>query len=145
MILNSRSIKFYLLMIVGLFFLLGSTGVTYAKNQDPLFVNLTTDDSHRAKMGITLGKNQQGLGHPLTIFLNDKAVSIASKNSASRFFDHQKMLNEIIEEGGDVFVCPVCMDHYGIKQSDLMNGFKIGNPNLIGEMLFRNNTKTLTW
>jgi sulfur relay (sulfurtransferase) complex TusBCD TusD component (DsrE family) len=116
-----------------------------AGSSDPLFVNLTTDDPHRANMGITFGRNQHERGHPLTVFLNDRAVLIASKANAGKFADHQKALAEIIGKGGTVLVCPMCMKHYGLKESDLLPGLKVGNPELTGAALFKDNTRTLTW
>ena len=73
--------------------LVGSiTTPAFAGDTDPLFVNLTTDDSHRATMAITLGKSQLERGHPLTIFLNDKGVLIGSKTNSAKFAGHQKAL-----------------------------------------------------
>jgi len=117
----------------------------FAGSTDPLFVNLTTDESHRANMGISFGMNQLERGHPLTIFLNDKGVLIGSKANASKFSEHQKMLDKLMSKGGIVLVCPMCMKHYGIKESDLLPGLKVGNPELTGGALFKDNTKTLTW
>jgi hypothetical protein len=37
------------------------------------------------------------------------------------------------------------MKHYEIKESDLLEGIKVGNPQLTGDALFRDNTKTLGW
>lgn len=116
-----------------------------AGDTDPLFVNLTTDDPHRANMGITFGKNQMERGHPLTIFLNDKAVVIGSRAGAGRFPEDQKMLAEVVNKGGVVLICPMCMKHYGVKESDLLPGIKVGNPQLTGGALFKDNTKSLTW
>ncbi len=47
----------------------GLTTPALAGDADPLFVNMTTDDAHRANMAITFGKAQMERGHPLTIFL----------------------------------------------------------------------------
>jgi sulfur relay (sulfurtransferase) complex TusBCD TusD component (DsrE family) len=116
-----------------------------AVDTDPLFVNLTTDDPHRANMGITFGKNQLERGHPLTIFLNDKGVFIGSKANAAKFADHQKALGELMSKGAVVLVCPMCMKHYGVKEADLLPGLKVGNPELTGGALFKDNTKSLTW
>ncbi len=116
-----------------------------AGDTDPLFVNLTTDDPHRANMAIAFGKNQMERGHPLTIFLNDKAVVIGSRAGAGRFPEDQKMLAELINKGGVVLICPMCMKHYGVKESDLLPGIKVGNPQLTGGALFKDNTKSLTW
>ena len=116
-----------------------------AGDTDPLFVNLTNDDSHRANMAITFGGNQQELGHPLTIFLNDKGVLIGSKANADKFSEHQKKLSELMSKGATVLICPMCMKHYGVKEADLLPGLKVGKPELTGGALFKDNTKTLTW
>lgn len=117
----------------------------FAGDSDPLFVNLTTDDAHRANMAISFGKNQLERGHPLTLFINDKGVLISSKENAKKFPDHQKMLGELTHQGAVVLICPMCMKHYGIKESDLLPGLKVGNPELTGGALFKENTKTLSW
>lgn len=118
---------------------------TLAGSTDPLFVNLTTDDSHRANMAITFGKGQLELGHPLTIFLNDKGVLIGSKANSAKFANHQKALGELMSKGASVLMCPMCMKHYGVKEADLLSGIRVGNPELTGGALFKDNTKTLTW
>ena len=126
--------------------LVGAAGApALAGGKDPLFVNLTTDEPHRAGMGITFGKNQHARGHPLTIFLNDRAVLIGSKAGAAQFADHQKLLAELMAAGAQVLVCPMCMKHYGVKESDLLPGLRVGNPELTGSLLFKDDTRTLTW
>ena len=52
---------------------------------DPLFINLTSDESHRANMAISFGSNQLQRDHPLTLFLNDKAVAIGSTKNATPY------------------------------------------------------------
>jgi len=39
----------------------------------------------------------------------------------------------------------MCMKHYGVKEADLLPGIKVGNPEVTGGALFKDNTKTLTW
>jgi sulfur relay (sulfurtransferase) complex TusBCD TusD component (DsrE family) len=116
-----------------------------AGTTDPLFVNLTTDEPHRANMGIAFGRNQLERGHPLTIFLNDKAVLIGSKANAAKYGEHQRALGDLVGKGAVVLTCAMCMKHYGVKESDLLPGLKVGNPELTGGALFRDNTRTLTW
>ena len=116
-----------------------------AGDADPLFINLISDDSHRADMAISFGKNQLERNHPLTIFLNDKGVFIGSKENAAKYADHQKKLGELMSKGATVLICPMCMKHYGIKESDLLPGVKVGNPDLTGSFLFKDDTQTLTW
>jgi sulfur relay (sulfurtransferase) complex TusBCD TusD component (DsrE family) len=116
-----------------------------ADNDDPLFVNMTTSDPHRAKMAIAFTRKQQELKHPVTVFLNDKGVLVGAKSKAAEFKEHQDALAAIIKAGGVVIVCPMCMEHYGIKADDLIEGAQIGKPELTGGQLFKDDTKTLTW
>ena len=85
-----------------------------AGDTDPLYVNLTSDDSHRADVAITFGGNQHERGLPLTIFLNDKGVLIGSKSNSSKFAEHQKALSDLMSDGATVLICPMCMKHYGV-------------------------------
>ncbi len=117
----------------------------FAGDNAPLFINLTTADPHRADMGISFGKNQLERGHPLTIFLNDRGVLIGSQENATQFADHQKVLGELVGKGAMVLVCPMCMKHYGVKEADLLPGLQVGNPELTGGALFKDDTRTLTW
>jgi sulfur relay (sulfurtransferase) complex TusBCD TusD component (DsrE family) len=118
---------------------------TFADDPAPLFINLTTDDPHRARMGIMFGKNQFERGHPLTIFLNDRAVFVGSSANAERFAQHQQVLTELVNTGATVIVCPMCQQHYGVKEDDLLPGLQLGNPELTGGALFTSGTQTLTW
>lgn len=124
---------------------LGAWGAAGAGEHDPLFVNMTTDDAHRATMAISFGKNQHERGHPLTVFLNDKGVLVGSKAHAAKYAEQQKMLAELLGKGATVIVCPMCMKHYGVKEADLLPGLKVGNPELTGAALFKDHGKTLTW
>ena len=138
--------KLFAQILIALALVLGASAQpALAGDTDPLFVNLTTDDAHRANMGISFGKNQLERGHPLTIFLNDKGVLIGSKANAAKFADHQKVLSDLMSKGASVLICPMCMKHYGVKESDLIPGLKIGDPELTGAAVFKDNTKSLTW
>lgn len=112
---------------------------------DPLFINLTSDDGHRVNMALSFGSNQLKRGHPLTVFMNDRAVFAASKANAAAFAEQQKAIESLLAAGATVIVCPMCMKHYGVAEGDLLPGLKVGNPELTGEALFRDNGKTLTW
>lgn len=116
-----------------------------AGERDPLFVNMTTDDPHRANMAIVFGKAQMERGHPLTIFLNDKGVFVGSKAHAEKYGEHQKVLSELIGKGATVIACPMCMKHYAIESTDLLTGIQVGKPELTGGALFKDDTKTMSW
>lgn len=123
----------------------GITTPVLAGDTDPLFVNMTTDDAHRANMAITFGKYQLERGHPLTIFLNDKGVFVGSKAQAAKYGEHQKALGELMGKGAAVIACPMCMKHYGVETADLLPGIQVGKPELTGAALFKDGTKTMSW
>jgi sulfur relay (sulfurtransferase) complex TusBCD TusD component (DsrE family) len=110
-----------------------------------LFVNLTNDESHRADMAMGFSKAMLERGHALTVWLNDKGVLLASKEHAGKFADQQKMLTELMAKGATVIACPVCMKHYGVKDGDLIEGVKVGNPDMTSALLFKEDTRTLSW
>jgi len=143
---KERTMKFFSPLLLALALIVGGiTTPAFAEDRAPLFINLTTDDPHRADMGISFGKNQLERGHPLTIFLNDKGVLIGSQENAAPFAEHQKVLGELVDQGATVLICPMCMKHYGVKEADLLPGLQVGNPELTGGALFKDNTRTLTW
>jgi len=116
-----------------------------AGNTDPLFINLTSDDPHRALMAISFGQAQLERKHPLTVYLNDKAVLVASKKNAAKFAEQQKLLSEIAAKGGTVLVCPMCSKKFGVAEADFITGAKLTSPDITGPALFKDNTKTLSW
>ena len=129
-----------LVLLVGM-----ASAPAIAGERDPLFVNMTTDDAHRANMAISFGKAQMERGHPLTIFLNDKGVFVGSKAHAEKYGEHQKVLAELLGKGATVIACPMCMKHYAIETADLLPGIQVGKPELTGGALFKDDTKTMSW
>lgn len=125
--------------------LLSTLAPAKAGSTDPLYISMTSDDAHRASMAIGFGQNQLQRNHPLTIFLNDKGVRVASTVNAAAYTEHQKMLADILAKGGIIYVCPTCMKHYGVKESELVAGLKVSNPDLNSAALFKDNTRTLSW
>ncbi|MEB8385791.1 DsrE family protein [Rhodobacteraceae bacterium KMM 6894] len=121
------------------------SGAATAGDTDPLFINLTSDDGHRVNMALAFGGNQLERGHPLTVFLNDRGVMAASKANAVQFTDQQTTLQKLLDSGATILVCPMCMKHYGVAENDLLDGLKVGNPDLTGTHLFQGNVVTLTW
>ncbi|NWG87175.1 MAG: DsrE family protein [Hydrogenophilaceae bacterium] len=116
-----------------------------AGDKDPLFINLSTDNTPRVDHALHFGNVHFSKGHPLTIFLNGKGVLLASKGHAAKYAGQQKALAEMMDKGAVVIVCQYCMKQVGVKESQLLPGFKVGNPELTGGALFKDNTKTLSW
>jgi intracellular sulfur oxidation DsrE/DsrF family protein len=116
-----------------------------AGSNDPLFVNLTTDEVSRVTMAINFSKHHFANGHPLSIFLNDKAIILGVKEGGLKYAEQQKELSELIAKGGLVIVCPPCIKQAGYSESDLLPGVKMGGPKITGDALFKDGTKTMSW
>ena len=126
---------------------LAAAAVMSPASADPgsLFVNLTTDDGHRVEMATGFSAAMLERGHPVALWLNDKGVLVVSKQHAARFAEQQKALTDLMAKGAQVIVCPSCLKHHGIAESDLIAGVKLGNPELTSGLLFKDDTRTLTW
>ena len=116
-----------------------------AGDNDPLFVNLTTDEAFRTMMAIRFAKSLSEHGHPLTIFLNDRGIFLASKAHGEKYVDQQKLLAELLGKGTLVIACPQCLKQFDIAESDLLPGVRVGSADLTGGALFKDGTQTLSW
>lgn len=125
--------------------LLIAPSFAFAGQNDPLFINLSTDESQRALMAINFGNHHSANGHPLTIFLNDKAVMLGVRGGSVQFSDQQQALSEVIAGGALVIMCPMCLKQAGYAETDLISGVKLGGPKITGEALFKDGTKTISW
>lgn len=133
-----------LFLVLALFGVLAAVPAA-ADTHGSLFVSLTTEDGHRANMALMFSKAMQERGHPVTIWLNDRGVFLASKENAGKYGEQQKALGDLIAKGATVIVCPFCAKHYGVKETDFIPGAKVGNPDLTSDLLFKDDAKTLTW
>lgn len=116
-----------------------------AAESGSLFVNLTSNDTHRADMALSFSGAMMERQHPVTIWLNDKAVLLAAKANAVTFGPQQEKLAALMAKGVTVIVCPFCMKYYGVDDGDLLAGAKVGNPELTSGLLFKEDTRTLSW
>lgn len=117
----------------------------FAAEPPSLFLNVTTDNSQRSETGLIFARDQMARGHALTVLLNDQAVRMSSSTNLRNFVNQQKLLRELMGKGAVVLVCRVCMRHYGVTEASLMQGMLLDDPERVGEALFRDNTRTLTW
>ena len=138
--MNYRHIK---LAIAAL--LITVSSAAFSGSNDPLFINLSTDELHRSSMAINFGKHHSASGQPLTIFLNDKAVMMGVKAGSAKFADQQQALAEVINNGDLVIMCPMCQKQAGFTEADLIPGVKLGGPKITGDALFKDGTKTMSW
>jgi predicted peroxiredoxin len=138
--MQNRSTRVLLLLVA----LLGAAVALPARAADALFVNLTSDDSHRAYMALAFSQRVLEAGHPVTVFLNVDSVKIAAKKAAEHK-DNQALLSALVKGGATVLACPHCVEHAGMKPGDLMDGVKMGTSELVQGALFASGTRSLSW
>lgn len=126
-------------------FVFTASPLAFSAANDPLFINLSTDEASRASMAINFGKHHFSSGHPLTIFLNDKAVILGVKAGSIKYAEQQQALSEAITAGALIIMCPICLKQAGYSEADLFTGVKLGGPKVTGDALFKDGTKTMSW
>jgi predicted peroxiredoxin len=121
-----------------------------APQKNPLFINMTSDDSWRGWMGLHFAHATLKQGHPVAIFLNLDAVKLAAtsgeqekKPSMQRV--PREVLADFIKDGGTVLMCGPCMAEFGLKLDDLVPGVQMGRPGYTQGFIFAENARTLTW
>ncbi len=133
-------------LLVAVAIVLGAGGqVALAGDTDPLFIGLSSDSRQRADHVIHFSGLQMSRGHPVTLWLNESGIFLASKKHSEKHAVQQKAIAELISKGATVVVCQYCMKQLDVKESDLLPGFKVGSPDVVGGALFKDNTKTLSW
>ncbi|MEE9320772.1 MAG: DsrE family protein [Granulosicoccus sp.] len=134
-----------------LVFILISSSVFAADDEEKLFVNLSSDNIDRAAMAIGFStKILTQKKMPVTIFLNVEGVRIADKSIPEHVHatgkSLKKMLAAFMEAGGTVLVCPMCMRNVGgLEKMDLIDGVEVGGPEITWPALFADNTTVLSY
>jgi predicted peroxiredoxin len=140
------TMKFAKLVLVALALVLGGlSNPVLAGDKDPLFIGLSSNSSPRVGHVLHFAGVQMEKGHPLTLFLNESGIFLASKAHAKKHGEQQKALAELMNKGATVIVCQYCMKQLKVAEADVLPGYKIGNPDLMGAALFKDNTRTLSW
>jgi predicted peroxiredoxin len=138
--------KFFHRVVVLLAVVLGVAATSaIAGPNDPLFIGLSSDGANRVGHVLHFAGLQMSRGHPVTIWLNEGGIFLASKKHTEKHAARQKELADLMSKGATVLVCQYCMKQLDVAESDLLPGFKMGDPDLVGGALFRDNTKTLTF
>jgi len=104
-----------------------------AEELAPIFYNLTTDDAWTAGMALAQANTAAGRGHPITVFLNVRAVYLADADAKQGTFGPTgktpaELLSALIAKGHKVLVCGTCMRAGGVGKGDLIGGAEVANP-----------------
>ncbi len=101
-----------------------------------LFVNLTTDDAWTADMAFHYARQVRQMGHPVVLFLNVRAVTLANKamaegTDAAELAATQERLKTLIADGATVYVCGMCTERAGLTSDDWIDGVLPGSKDTI--------------
>jgi uncharacterized protein len=97
-----------------------------------ILVNVThgKDDPERATLGMIVGNVAAAADQEVVVLLTIDAVWLATKGYADDihkegFQPLQEVLQALVANGGQVWVCGACAKPRGITQGDLVDGAKI--------------------
>jgi predicted peroxiredoxin len=122
-----------------------------ADNGRQLFVNLTSDEPLRAGMAVGQAlKARRILKIPVVILLSVEGVRLADTRLPSPVYPSGKPVREMLKEfmaaGGQVLICPMCMKNVAaIPREALLEGVRIGGPDVTFPALFAEGTRTLSY
>jgi predicted peroxiredoxin len=123
-----KSISVLAFLLLSVF---ASGGLIAADNDQKLFVNLTSDEINRATMAIVFSTRVlTEMNIPVTIHLTVEGTRIADRNIPEQRNPDGKtlkgLLSEFMSEGGQVFVCGMCMENIGgIRRDELIDGVQV--------------------
>lgn len=134
------------LMLLTLF----SPGSTLAEEPRPIFYNVTTDDAWTAGMSLAQANVAASRGHPVTLFLNIRAVRLADADAVQGTFGPSgktpaQLITALLAKGQTVLVCGTCMKVGGMEKDDLLEGVTMANPDLTFGALNRPGTIALSY
>ena len=140
--------KIISLVLIG-FVCLGASSATFAgKDEQRLFVSLTSDDLDRAAMAVSISNKVLSTGSiSATIYLSAQGVRWVDKNIPQNKYVNGKtipeMMKEFIAAGGKVILCKMCMENIGgIKPGEVIEGVELTGGL---DAMFAENTTVLTY
>jgi predicted peroxiredoxin len=117
-----------------------------------LWINLTSDEPHRARMALQMAEYAVSEKRPVLIFLNVEGVKLLySPQEAKSFIDPQltetpqMVLKRLIQQGVHVWVCPHCLAHAGLDPNKRLPNTPMAIPSELLRTLFESGTQTLSY
>jgi hypothetical protein len=69
-----------------------------AGDADPLLIKVINDDPHRLHGALNFARVAAQAGHPVTVWITDRAARIDSKERAGNLGEQQHMFNELLKQ-----------------------------------------------
>ena len=111
----------------------GAATPVAADTQKTIFYNLTTDEAWSAGMAVGQATKALESGYQVVIFLNVRAVLLASKTFVSDTngqvgMSVQEQIKGAMSKGAQVIICPMCLAKVGMTMDDVIEGVVKGGP-----------------
>jgi predicted peroxiredoxin len=111
----------------------GAATPVAADTQKTIFYNLTTDEAWAAGMAVGQATKALESGYQVVIFLNVRAVLLASKTFVSDTngqvgMSIQEQIKGAMSKGAQVIICPMCLAKVGMTMDDVIEGVVKGGP-----------------
>lgn len=121
-----------------------------AEDPRPIFYNVTSDDAWTAGMSLAQANVAAARGHPVTVFLNVRAVHLADRDAVLGSFGPSgktpaELVAALLAKGQTVLVCGTCMKVGGMQKADLLDGVSMASPDLVFGALNRTDTIVLSY
>jgi predicted peroxiredoxin len=126
-----------------IFLLFGFFHLSYAQiipntlNANPLIYHLSSSDPWRASIAVSDATAMKNLGHNVTLLLSIEGVQVGVQKP-----HHYLGLNNLVQNvtdliniGGQVVVCKVCLEIAGYDTIDTINGTIIATPEITSKLL----------
>ncbi len=142
--------RFNYFMLVALVLLFASIAPVSAQNQKTIFYNITTDEAWTAGMALGMADKAIDSGYKVVIFLNIRAVFIASKSFNTDSWGAsgkslQDMLKTVMDKGAKGIICPMCMKKVGMTKEDVIDGVVQGGADVTFPAMTADNTTVISF
>lgn len=94
--------------------------------KEPIYINLATNDPVKVSMALDAGRQYAEKGHPIVIYLNDKAVLLGVEVKSRDVSKEQEAIRQAIANGATVIICPTCLEDHGFTRINLVKGVVLG-------------------
>jgi predicted peroxiredoxin len=117
-----------------------------------LFIDLSSDDLFKVRRALTVGTMVRNL-HKVPVLVNislgatryvDSGFPIASMAKLRGESVHD-LMNKFMSAGGEIYVCPMCLQGNGVDKADMLKGVEIGGPSTTLSRLMADDVKVLSY
>jgi predicted peroxiredoxin len=88
-------------------------------------VHITSEDNHRAMMGVDHAQAMLAAGKNVAILLDVDGVKIGTTNPSATLKATNEQLQQFLDSGGRVIACEHCISMAGLQNSDMLPGVEI--------------------